>query len=41
VFAAALEAGYTPATLITRLNDPVHTPEGEWVPEDGHSTPAR
>jgi 1A family penicillin-binding protein len=38
VFAAALEAGHSPATLITRLNDPTLTPQGEWLPEDGHST---
>ncbi len=36
VFAAALEAGYTPATLITRLNDPTLTEQGDWVPEDEH-----
>ena len=38
VFAAALEAGYSPATLITRLNDPILTPQGDWVPEDEHTT---
>jgi 1A family penicillin-binding protein len=38
VFAAALEAGQTPASLITRLNDPTLTPDGEWLPEDGHTT---
>jgi penicillin-binding protein 1A len=37
VFAAALEAGQTPASMITRLNDPTLTPQGEWVPEDEHS----
>ena len=36
VYAAALEAGYTPASLLDGLNDPVLTPEGEWVPEDEH-----
>jgi penicillin-binding protein 1A len=36
VYAAALERGYSPATLITNLNDPVLTVEGEWVPEDEH-----
>jgi 1A family penicillin-binding protein len=40
VFAAALERGMTPATLLTRLNDPVLTPEGQWMPEDGHSSAA-
>ncbi len=38
VYAAALEAGYTPATLITRLNDPLLVNEEEWLPEDEHST---
>jgi penicillin-binding protein 1A len=38
VFAAALEAGYSPASLITNLDDPVLTQEGEWVPEDEHSS---
>ncbi|HSL21779.1 MAG TPA: PBP1A family penicillin-binding protein [Vicinamibacterales bacterium] len=38
VFAAALENGYSPASLITNLDDPVLTTEGEWTPEDGHST---
>ena len=38
VFAAALEAGHSPATLITRLNDPTLTPQGDWIPEDEHTT---
>ena len=38
VYAAALEAGYTPASVIDRLNDPIATLEGAWVPADGHST---
>lgn len=37
VFAAALESGQSPASLITRLNDPILTAQGEWVPEDEHS----
>jgi penicillin-binding protein 1A len=37
VFAAALEAGHSPASLITRLNDPVLTVQGDWLPEDEHS----
>jgi penicillin-binding protein 1A len=36
VYAAALENGYTPATLITNLNDPTMTVQGAWVPEDEH-----
>jgi len=38
VYAAALEAGYTPASVIEGLNDPIATLQGAWVPEDGHST---
>ncbi|MBA2304630.1 MAG: hypothetical protein H0W08_18635, partial [Acidobacteria bacterium] len=38
VFAAALEAGYSPATVITRLDDPIQTLQGAWVPEDEHSS---
>jgi penicillin-binding protein 1A len=37
VYAAALERGFSPGTVLTDLNDPVWTPQGEWVPEDGHS----
>jgi membrane carboxypeptidase/penicillin-binding protein len=38
VYATALEAGYSPATVITGLNDPIPTPQGGWVPEDEHSS---
>jgi 1A family penicillin-binding protein len=38
VYAAALEAGYTPASVITDLNRPISTPQGAWVPEDEHSS---
>jgi penicillin-binding protein 1A len=38
VYATALEAGYSPASVITNLNDPIATPSGGWVPEDEHST---
>jgi penicillin-binding protein 1A len=38
VYAAALEAGFTPATIIERLNDPVDTLQGAWTPEDEHSS---
>jgi 1A family penicillin-binding protein len=38
VYAAALEAGYSPASVISNLNDPTLTPSGAWVPEDEHST---
>ncbi len=37
VYAAALESGFTPATLIDRLDEPIDTLQGAWVPEDGHS----
>jgi 1A family penicillin-binding protein len=37
VFAAALESGQSPASIISRLNDPILTPQGDWVPEDEHS----
>ena len=37
VFAAALEAGHSPASVITGLNDPILTAQGEWMPEDEHS----
>jgi penicillin-binding protein 1A len=38
VYATALEAGYTPASLITRLDDPIATVQGDYVPEDEHSS---
>jgi penicillin-binding protein 1A len=38
VYAAALEAGYSPASLIDNLNSPTATPQGNWVPEDEHSS---
>ncbi len=37
VYASALQAGFTPATLIDHLDDPVNTPQGQWTPEDEHS----
>src|SRR5262249_48866615 len=38
VYAAAIEAGYSPASLLTTLNMPIATPQGGWVPEDEHSS---
>lgn len=38
VYAAALEAGMTPSTLLTGLDEPVSIPGGTWLPDDGHST---
>ena len=37
VYAAALEEGFTPGTVITNLDDPIMTLQGAWVPEDEHS----
>ena len=37
VYAAALELGYSPATMITGLDQPIATPEGPWLPDDGHN----
>jgi 1A family penicillin-binding protein len=36
VYAAALERGYSPATLIENLDVPIMTLQGAWVPEDEH-----
>ncbi len=37
VYAAALEAGYSPATLITQARTTRSlTAQGDWVPEDEH-----
>jgi penicillin-binding protein 1A len=38
VYAAAIEAGYSPATLITDLDNPMMVPAGAWLPEDAHLT---
>ncbi len=37
LYAAALEAGFTPASLIERLDEPIDLPDGAWTPDDGHS----
>jgi len=36
VYAAALERGFSPATLIENLDAPIMTLQGAWVPEDEH-----
>jgi penicillin-binding protein 1A len=36
VYAAAIEAGYSPGSLITGLDAPIETPQGAWTPEDEH-----
>jgi penicillin-binding protein 1A len=38
VFAAALEAGFTPASIIRDLDETIATPDGDWTPEDEQST---
>ena len=38
VYATALEAGYTPASVIDHLDEPIDTLQGAWTPEDEHST---
>jgi 1A family penicillin-binding protein len=37
VYATALEAGYSPASLIEHLDEPIDTLQGAWTPEDEHS----
>jgi len=36
VYAAALEQGFTPATVITGLSEPVATLQNVWLPDDQH-----
>jgi 1A family penicillin-binding protein len=38
VYATALEAGYSPASVITHLDEPIATQQGNWMPEDEHSS---
>jgi 1A family penicillin-binding protein len=38
VFAAALEAGWSPASIVSRLDEPIQTLQGAWIPEDEHAT---
>ncbi len=38
VYATALEAGYTPASVIDHLDEPIPTLQGAWTPEDEHNT---
>lgn len=37
LYAAALERGASPGTIITNLDSPIATPQGAWVPSDDHS----
>ena len=38
VYATALESGYTPASVIDHLDEPIATLQGKWTPEDEHTT---
>jgi len=38
VYATALESGYSPASVVDHLDDPVSTMQGAYVPEDEHSS---
>jgi membrane carboxypeptidase/penicillin-binding protein len=38
IYAAALERGYSPASILDALDTPVMTLQGAWVPEDHSST---
>jgi penicillin-binding protein 1A len=38
VYATALEAGYSPATVISHLDDPIAIGRVAWSPDDGHSS---
>jgi len=38
VYAAALEAGYTPSSLLEHLDEPIDLPSGAWTPDEGHAT---
>jgi 1A family penicillin-binding protein len=38
VYAAALESGFTPASVIDRLDDPIIIGRAAWTPEDEHSS---
>jgi membrane carboxypeptidase/penicillin-binding protein len=40
IYAAALERGYSPASVLTALDTPVMTLQGAWVPEDHGGAPA-
>jgi penicillin-binding protein 1A len=37
VYAAAVEQGQSPGSVVSNLNDPINTPQGDYVPEDEHS----
>ena len=37
VFAAALEQGWSPASIVDHLDEPIQTLQGAWMPEDEHA----
>ncbi len=37
VYATALEQGWEPASVIDRLDEPIQTLQGDWMPEDEHA----
>jgi penicillin-binding protein 1A len=36
LFAAAIEQGYTPSSLVTDINTAIQTAKGAWLPSEGH-----
>ncbi len=38
MFATALEQGWSPASIVDRLDEPIQTLQGAWMPEDEHAT---
>ena len=36
LFAAALEQGYAPSSLVTGMDTPIHTAQGDWLPSGEH-----
>jgi 1A family penicillin-binding protein len=36
LFAAAIEAGYTPSSRVTGMDTPINTPQGPWLPSGEH-----
>jgi 1A family penicillin-binding protein len=38
IWAMALESGYAPSTTLDRLDEPIETPEGPWLPAGEHET---
>jgi 1A family penicillin-binding protein len=36
LFAAAIEQGYTPSSVVTDIDIPIHTAQGDWLPSGDH-----